>query len=375
MMDLIDIRRHLHQHPELSGEEYQTSAFIQKQLDALNAFEITKLAETGLMAQFDTGKSGPTLLFRAELDGLPIQEKANHDWVSRHEGKGHLCGHDGHMTFLIGLARKLQAQPPAKGKVLLCFQPAEETGEGALRMLEDPAFGKFAPDLVFAIHNIPGFPKHKVLLKEGAFTAAVESMCIKLQGKTSHAAEPEHGQNPAWLVADILKVARAMQQPIAMKEAFSIITPVHVQVGEKAYGVSAGYGEIHFTLRTFDDELLNRKKRDLIQFVEMKAGGKGIEVEVLENIEPFHANTNAASAVNEVRKAAEDLGLKSKDLIHPLRWGEDFGAFTSRFDGALIGLGSGYDQEALHNPDYDFPDDLIETGVSLFERIVRNNLS
>jgi metal-dependent amidase/aminoacylase/carboxypeptidase family protein len=278
------------------------------------------------------------------------------------------------MTFLVGLAERLQALPPAKGKVLLCFQPAEETGEGALRMLQDPKFQTFSPDLVFAIHNLPGFPKHQILWKEGAFTASVESMVIRLQGKTAHAAEPEQGVNPAWMLADILKVTKSLQQPRTKEPNFCLITPVHVALGEKAYGVSAGYAEIHYTLRTFDDDLLNRKKRDLIQFVELKANKLGIEVSIEENLEPFRANVNSHQAVREVVKAAEDLGLDQKKLIHPLRWGEDFGEFTSRFNGALIGMGAGEQQAALHNPDYDFPDDLIETGVNLFERIVRNNL-
>jgi metal-dependent amidase/aminoacylase/carboxypeptidase family protein len=279
------------------------------------------------------------------------------------------------MTFLVGLAQRLQSQPPAKGKVLLCFQPAEETGEGALRMLQEPKFEAFSPDLVFAIHNLPGFPKHQILWKEGAFTAAVESMVIRLHGKTSHAAEPEQGVNPAWRVADILKVSKSLQQPKAMDKDFCLITPVHIAVGEKAYGVSPGYGELHYTLRTFDADLLNRKKRDLIQFIELKADKLGIDADIEENIEPFRANFNAPIAIKEVRKAASELGLSEKMFVHPLRWGEDFGEFTSRFDGALIGLGAGEHEPALHNPDYDFPDDLIETGINLFERMVRNKLS
>lgn len=374
MMDLIDLRRVLHQYPEISGEEYDTSARIKEIFGKMDRFKLHELAGTGLLAELDTGTPGPSLLFRAELDALPIEEKADHSWVSKTPGKAHLCGHDGHMCFLVGLAQRMQSQPPAKGKVLLCFQPAEETGEGALRMLQDPKFEAFCPDLVFAIHNLPGFPKHQILWKEGAFTAAVESMVIRLHGKTSHAAEPEQGMNPAWMVADILKVSKSMQQARAMEKDFCLITPVHIAVGDKAYGVSAGYGELHFTLRTFDNDLLNRKKRDLIQFAELKGHKLGIEVEVEENIEPFRANHNSPKAMQEVLKAADDLALSNKKFVHPLRWGEDFGEFTSRFEGALIGLGAGEYQPALHNPDYDFPDDLIETGVSLFERIVRNKL-
>lgn len=371
---LAGYRQHLHEHPEVSGEEVKTAAFIKEVLQDLEPdFLMTEVGGTGVLACFDSRQPGPALLFRAELDALPIQEVNEFPHRSAEPGVSHKCGHDGHMSILLGLAHWLHDHRPAKGKVMLLFQPSEENGAGARAVLEDPRLSDLQLDFVFALHNLPGYPKHEILLKTGPFTAAVNSIIIKLYGKTSHAAEPENGINPALAIAEILTGADALAVPDTERIDFALLTPVHIQMGEKAYGVSAGYGEIHLTLRTWKQARMQQLTGRLQALIRQAAGRYHLEVET-EWTDPFHANRNDETAVELIRQSARSQELSVRELTMPIKWGEDFGLFTQRFPGALFGLGAGERTPALHNPDYDYPDDLTPTGVNVFSGIVRQLL-
>ena len=159
LIELTAFRRELHRHPEVSGEERETARTIVAALTSLNPTRIlTELGGHGVAAVFDSGTDGPTVLFRAELDALPIQEINDIPWASQVAGKSHVCGHDGHMTMLLALGRMLSRKPVAKGRVVLMFQPAEEDGSGAKAVVADPAYDNIQPDLAFAIHIEPGRP-------------------------------------------------------------------------------------------------------------------------------------------------------------------------------------------------------------------------
>jgi amidohydrolase len=157
IIELVAFRRQLHRQPELSGQEQETAAMILSALKALSPTGlVTGLGGHGVAAVFDSGKTGPTVLFRAELDALPIVEESGVAWTSLVPGTAHLCGHDGHMAMLVGLGRLLHRQPIESGRVVLMFQPAEENGSGARAVVADPHFADIAPDWAFAIHNEPG---------------------------------------------------------------------------------------------------------------------------------------------------------------------------------------------------------------------------
>ena len=253
---------------------------------------------------------------------------------------------------------------------MLLFQPAEEIGAGAERVLNDPRFGGLYPiDYAFAFHNLPGFPLGEVLVRKGPFTAAVQSLIIRLEGKTSHAGEPENGINPALAIADILQATRKMSVPDTTSEDFAILTPIHVNMGEQAYGVSAGYGETHLTIRTWTEEAMRQLSTRLLQYLGDLALGHGLSLET-EWTNVFRTNRNNEEAVEIVQQAAEDCGFPVTTREQPFKWGEDFGAFTQRFRGAMFGLGAGEDCPALHNPDYDFPDELLEYGINMYQRII-----
>lgn len=365
---LIDFRHALHAFPEVSEHETQTRKKVRTFLGKHTDAELIEFAHTALLAIFDSGKPGESILFRAELDALPIQEINDFEYKSQIENVSHKCGHDGHSTILCGLALKLQKEPPSSGKVMLLFQPAEENGKGAEAVVNSPEFQNIKPDYVYALHNLPGFPMHQVVLRKNSFTAAVKTLVLKFHGKTAHAAEPENGVNPATTIADIIQKSVSLTNNNPNSDDFQLITPVYANLGDLAYGISAGYGELHLTLRAWYQKRMDDLGNDILHFAEANCKKAGIGLEY-EWAEIFAANKNNDKAVEHIHHATKLLNLNLHWKDYPFKWGEDFGLFTQRFRGAMFGLGAGEKTPALHNPDYDFPDDLIETGANLFNEI------
>ncbi len=368
--DLTEIRQYLHARPELSGNEYHTADLIARCLEPLRPRRLLRgLGGTGVLAQFSSEQPGPHVLLRAELDALPIQEANDFPHRSRHDGISHKCGHDGHMTALLGVARLLAVRPPERGIVSLLFQPAEETGAGAAAVAGDAEFADIRPDWVFAFHNLPGRPFGEVVLRSGTFNAAVRSLIIRLQGKTAHAAEPENGINPAATLASIVQEAAALAQADTARPDFALLTPVHMLLGEPAYGVSAGYGEIHLTLRTWTETDMERLAEQLLSRAANLAREAGLQME-LSWTDVFRASNNDPGATGLVQAAALAEGLAVFVPPAAMKWGEDFGLFTQRFRGAMFGIGAGEAHPALHHADYDYPDQLNEVAVRLWRRLV-----
>lgn len=370
--ELTRFRRYLHAHPELSTQESKTQVAVKKELQDLGITNIREAGGTGLLVHFKAEKPGRKIALRADMDALPIEEVNDFEHRSKNDGVSHKCGHDGHTAVMLGVAAALQKNPPEKGEVLLIFQPAEENGKGAKAILEDEVFD-FAADKVFAFHNLPRFPLGKIVCKKDSFTAAAKSVIFKLKGKTAHAAEPEKGINPGWAISRILPLARELSINEPARDDFKLITLVHVNLGEKAYGISAGYGEVHLTLRSWSNEVMDQLENDLREAVSEIAREEQIQVEE-EWLEIFHANDNDHEAFETIKRSAETLSLDFEECQEPFRWGEDFGLFTRRFSGAMFGVGAGVDSPALHNPDYDFPDEIIEPARDMFLEILKQEL-
>ena len=373
--DLKRIRKEIHQNPELSQLEYKTADLIKSYLTAHCNGQISSVAHTGIMVTFDSTQDGKAFLLRADIDALPIIETNEFDYKSNVYGVSHKCGHDGHTAIMLGVARLLSKHPIKKGKVVLLFQPAEENGKGAEAVLNDKIFKPLYFDFVFALHNIPGFKKNQIVLKENTFNANVKSMIIKLQGKTAHAAEPEKGYNPALAIADILYYSQRETHNFPEQSNFFLITPIHINMGELAYGISAGYGELHLTIRSWDLALFEEKCNALENHILNTNKTYNLKANI-SFTQVFYANKNNNQAVDLVRKAAIKNKFEIQEMNQSFKWGEDFGLFTQKFKGAMFGLGAGEDTPALHNPDYDFPDDITSTGIQQFYQIIQeaNNI-
>lgn len=368
-MELSDFRKELHAHPELSGKEEETAEKIEAELKKYGPQKIIKgLGGNGVAAIFEGQNPGKAILFRAELDALPIQEVNSFYYASKNPKVSHKCGHDGHMAILIGLARNFSENPPKKGKAILLFQPAEETGAGAKAILKDIKFKEIKPDFIFALHNIPGEKKGRIICRKGSFTPAVSSVAIKLQGKTSHAAEPENGINPDRALAELISTLKKMEIQDQDKEDFAVIATVFANLGSQDYGISAGEAEVHFTVRCWTSEQLDLLKQKIGKSITSISEKYKLQSSV-EWIYDFAANRNNKDAFVLIKKASWENGFDFLDKEYPFKWGEDFGVFTHNQKGAMFGLGAGENTPALHNPDYDFPDDIIPFGVKMFQKI------
>jgi amidohydrolase len=373
---ITQLRHDLHQHPEVSGNETETAQRIVHHLQQYKPSKIlTGLGGTGVAAVFEgRNPEGPVVLFRAELDALPIAETSNRIYKSKQEGVGHQCGHDGHMAILTAIGSLLHQHQPASGKIILLYQPAEETGAGAWEVLQDEQFKALQPDYVFALHNLPGVPLHQVVVRENVFAAASTGMAVELQGKPSHAAEPEKGLNPGQAMAEIVLVFNQIAQQRELFQDLTLLTVIHARLGEVDFGTNPGFAAVMATLRSYQPADMQKLKELTRQAVDQIAKKHNLTHHV-RFVEEFPATVNHPGAVQLVRQAAKKLDLELQEAAQPFRWSEDFGHFTNTYKGALFGLGSGIAQPQLHHSDYDFPDALIPTGATLFFTIAQSILN
>jgi amidohydrolase len=367
--ELTLFRRYLHAHPESSGNEHKTAEKVQIALHKLKGWKISKgIGGTGIIAIYKCPLPGPATLFRAELDALPLNESNTFNHRSKKPHAAHLCGHDGHMAILLGLARLISITPPEKGSIILLFQPAEETGTGALSCLQNSIFSKVNPDLVFALHNLPGITKNQVIIKDGIFSASVKSLVINIKGKASHAAEPEKGINPVFVIEELINLSRSPETVDAKKTDFGLITPTYLHCGQNAHGSSPVDGTMHFTFRTWSEAEMDYLTTKFLNEVETIAVKYGAEI-AYDWVENFPSVLNNHFAIQIIKKAAKSNALKIKTSPLPFRWGEDFGFFTQKFKGAMFGIGAGKTIPPLHSSHYDFPDEIIEPAAELLYSI------
>jgi len=372
-MKLAEIRHTLHRLAEPSGCEVQTKTYIMQQLKTLQPAAVHTFDNSrNILAVYDSGQAGRTLLFRGDFDAVRVDETIEVPYASQTPGVSHKCGHDGHATILLGLAAKLNAQPLRSGRVLLLFQAAEETGHGAQQLLDTGILEQYSPDEVYALHNIPGEPMGTVICRPESFTCSVISCDIELHGHTAHASEPLKALCPYPMAKRITDKLLSFNQYDIEREDFCLLTLVEFRIGEQAYGVAAGHGVIRFTLRAKNDEVLQQMKLQLLQTVDAEVNCQTGLTYYVTWKEYFAASKNQPSAVGKVQRAAEACGLNYMHKKAPFSWGEDFGLLTQHYNGALFGVGSGEQQPALHHQHFDFPDELLEIGAQLFYTIAMN---
>lgn len=367
---LTDLRHLLHSRPELSGSESRTAAILAAHLRETSPDRLLEgLGGNGLAAIYNGTGPGPDILLRCEMDALPIPETTGLPYSSTTPGISHACGHDGHMTMMIGAAGIIARQRPATGSVTLLFQPSEETGNGAEALLAGPLFDVISPRMVFAMHNIPGFPLGNAVAKDGVFCKASRGLVAKLEGRSSHAAEPDRGNSPAPAVARIISGLTELQERLTDEGVRSLITVIHVRVGEVSFGTTPSSGTVMATLRADSHPDLMLASARMESLVGDAAGEFALYSSVSWT-EEFPAVLNDAGAVRLVESAADGLGMSVVRPAEPFPWSEDFGHLTGAFPGALFGLGAGTDHPPLHDGSYDFPDDVIAPGVSILCGIV-----
>ena len=373
--ELTDFRRDLHRFPEVSGDESATAARISAALMAPKPDQIiTQLGGHGVAAIWNGTAPGETVLIRAELDALPIEELGTPPYRSTIAGRGHMCGHDGHMAILMALARLVSRHRPATGRVILMFQPAEETGAGAAAVIADPRYGDLRPDWAFALHNMPGLPLGHATLRTGTMMCASQGLRVHLTGKTAHASMPETGTSPANAVARLIPALLALGPGGDLTADFRMVTITHARLGEPAFGIAPGYAELWVKLRTRDDAPMAALYADACALIADHAARDGLRLDLVTQ-DAFAATVNDAPAIARLTAALDALHIPHDDRNLPLRGSEDFGRFgVNGTQMAMMFLGSGENHPQLHNPDYDFPDDLIPLGARLFHRVITDIL-
>ena len=380
MKALEALRFKLYNNAELSGQEKETNKIINKFLEKTNPdVHYKNVGGYGIIAIYKGIEEGKNILLRADIDGLniPLDEslKAKGESLkSMSEFKvlrqhSHRCGHDGHATILCGLAMRYGKKRPDKGDVILLFQPAEETGEGAQAVINDPLFQELKIDIAFALHNLPGFAKHQIILKKGCFASASLGLKLIFDGATSHASQPEKGNNPQRTITTLLDAFQKKYENLKRDKYRTTLTVTHVSIGEETFGVTPGHAEIWLTLRSQDDDALKKLKESTIALCEFVAEEFKLKF-THSTHEAFAATTNSSKEVEVVEKAAHDLKLSVNTIKEPFPWSEDFGRFGSLCPICLFGLGSGFEHEPLHSPSYEFEDEIIDTGVEMFRGII-----
>lgn len=367
--ELTAFRRALHRAPEVSRQEQETARTIAAALTADQV--VTGLGGHGVAAIYNGDEPGPTVMFRAELDALPIQELSDAGHRSTIPGRGHLCGHDGHMTILMGVSRLLSRNRPAKGRVILMFQPAEEDGSGAAAVLADPRWPDLRPDWAFSLHNAPGHALGHAHLRAGPVNCASQGLKIRLTGKTAHASQPETGTSPAPALAALIPALTSLGQGGPLASGFRLCTVTHARLGEPAFGIAPGEAELWVTLRTLEDAAMAALRAEAVALAHAHSPDLTVTFETHDD---FAASVNHPDAVACMATALDALHIPhSPGEIW--RASEDFGRFgAAPTKSAMLFLGAGLHHPALHNPDYDFPDDLTPIGTHLFHRIARDLL-
>lgn len=371
MINITELRHSLHKLAELSGQEKQTSLFLHNHLKQLNPDQLfTFIGGTSLIAVFDSFKEGDTILFRADMDALPISEHGSLLYKSETPNVSHKCGHDGHSAILFGLAQYISANRPTKGKAILLWQSAEETGEGAASVVKD--IEPFKPAFSFAMHNLPGFETNSVVVRNNTFASASEGMIINLKGKQSHASEPENGNNPGnvlgQLILEVPKVVDGYSANLNNDDDYCMVTLTHARLGEPSLGISPAEATLMLTLRGSSNDIIDHLKQRILILLEGIVSGTGIAYSVAYS-DAFPATSNDTEAVDIIINAAGKNSLEVQTLEKPFRWSEDFAHYGSISKAALFGIGAGIKHFPLHNAEYDFPDEIIPAAVGIWKSV------
>lgn len=369
-------RRDIHEHPELGFDVHRTAAIVAEKLARFDCDEvITGVGKTGVVGIIRGRKSNSTAVIglRADMDALPIHETTSLPHASKHDGKMHACGHDGHTAMLLGAAKYLAETRNFDGTAVLIFQPAEEGGGGARLMIEEGIMDRFRISEVYGMHNWPGVPVGQFAIRPGPLMAAADKFDITIDGKGSHAAQPH-------LSIDTLAIGCQVHQALQMIVSRNVdpldsaVVSVTMFHAGAAHNIIAQQTLLAGTVRTLRPEtraVVIRRMHEVAEHIGRLHDAK-IELNYVNGVGcTFNHAAQTESAIAAARDVAGDNGVDTSVL--PTMAGEDFSLMLEARPGALIFIGNG-PSAGLHHPDYDFNDDTIAAGVSYWSRLVETRL-
>lgn len=376
--EIAAYRRELHQNPQTSYEETFASDLVQKKLTEWGIPFTSGLAVTGIVATIEGQKtdSGKSIGFRADMDALDMVESSGQPWASKIPGKMHGCGHDGHTAMLLGAAKYLAATRNFNGKVHLIFQPAEEGGAGAIRMIEEGLFRKFPMQAVYGMHNWPGLPKGTIGLRPGPIMASSDSFEMTIGGKGGHAALPHLNIDPIVAASQIVTALQSIVSRQVDPVDQGVVSITNFHAGSGASNVIPDKAVLSGTYRAFrvETRALLRRRIEEISSTIAKAYNCSFEIKVNDGYDPtINSVEESIFAANVARAVVGEANVNAN--VEPCMGAEDFGAMLQNVPGCYIWMGQAEKDagsphnKGLHNVGYDFNDDIIPVGVEYWARL------
>jgi amidohydrolase len=369
-------RRDLHAHPELGFEEARTSELVASQLEAFGIEVHRGIGKTGVVGVLRKGSSARSIGLRADMDALPIQEANGFAHRSRHDGRMHACGHDGHTAMLLGAAMHLAATRKFDGTVNFIFQPAEEGIGGARAMIDDGLFRRFPCESIFGMHNRPGMAVGRFTVRSGPMMAGGAFFDIEVTGRGSHGARPDSGIDPVLAASHIVTALQSIVSRNVRPVETAVLSVTQFHAGD-AYNVIPQSARLAGTVRAFSGEVMELIGRSLARVAESVAAGFGASARtdfrpIFEPLVNDPAEADFAASV-----CAELVGAANVRRDPPLIMAsEDFSCMLAEVPGCYINIGNGDGEGAceVHNPSYDFNDAALPLGAAFFVRAVEKKL-
>jgi hippurate hydrolase len=370
-------RHDIHQYPELGFEEFRTAERVLAALKEAGIEAHSGLAGTGVVGVLKQGSSARAIGLRADMDALPIQEQNPYPHRSRHDGKMHACGHDGHTTMLLGAAEYLARTRRFDGTVYFIFQPAEETVGGARVMIEEGLFERFPMDAVYGMHNWPGLPAGQFAVHAGPVMACADQFDILVRGHGAHAAMPQQGRDPLPASAALIQTLQGIVSRNLDPLDSAVLSITRIHAGD-AYNVIPDEARLGGTVRAFRPEV-----QDLVEHaMERACGGIGAAHGVQVTLDYRRGYPPTVNTATEARQCVEVAStLVGEDNVHtdmnPSMGAEDFAYFLRERPGCYVWIGNGLGEGGcmLHNPHYDFNDTILVLGASYWARLTETLLS
>jgi hippurate hydrolase len=374
---LDEIRHHIHQHPELSYEEVNTSDFVAAKLKAWG-FDVTRnIGGHGLVASLKAGTGTRTVGVRADMDALPIRELTGLAYASVHDGKMHACGHDGHTTVLLGAAQQLAKTRNFDGTVHLIFQPAEEAGSdsGAERMIADGLFERFPCEAIFGLHNHPGVATGTFGFRAGPLMAACDTVKVRIVGRGGHAARPHLTVDPVVVGSSIVMALQSVVARNIDPNEAAVVTVGAFRAGHAA-NVIPEDATLEMSVRSFSPKVRETLEKRIRALIASQADAYGATAEI-DFIRGYPVLINSEAETEFARQVAEEL-VGPEHVIAPfppIAGSEDFAFYLQKVPGCFVRLGNGEGRPMLHNAHYDFNDDNLAIGAAFWTRLVERFLS
>jgi hippurate hydrolase len=375
--ELTAIRRDIHAHPELGFEEARTSAIVATKLKEFGCEVTTGVGKTGVVGTVRVGNNPRAIGLRADMDALPMDELNTFDHRSQHGGRMHACGHDGHTTMLLGAAKYLSATRNFEGTVHFIFQPAEEGRGGAEAMIKDGLFEKFPCEQIFGMHNRPKLDVGKFAIRPGPQMAGGGLFDIHITGKGGHGARPETSIDPIIIGTQIIAALQTVvsRNVAALDSAVISITQMHA--GD-AYNVIPQEAVLRGTMRAFRKETmaLIKERIETISAGIARTLGGSARADVRVAFPPLVNDRDSVKFISDV--AAKIVGEENMNREGPfVMASEDFSYMLEKVPGAFINIGNGGGEGGceVHNPSYDFNDEILTLGATLWSRVVETRLS